>query len=63
MSEDKEPSNKSVAVAVIAIARFLASTNPTMCAHLNNTLDGAEKSGLSSPDLAFLRMIIHSLSA
>ena len=60
--EKRPPSTTAVAVAVVALARFLAATNPALGAFLAGTLDSAAKAGLSPTDLELLKTLVESFS-
>lgn len=46
------------AVAIVAIARFVAASNPTLTSHLIASLAQAEAAGLKESDLELLRTVI-----
>ena len=50
-----------LAVAVVALARFLGATNPDLTPYLGRALASAEAVGVAQVDLQLLRTIIASL--
>ena len=50
-----------VAVAIVAIARFLATEHSHFPAYLSSAFEGAKASGLGSADLALLQTICQSI--
>ena len=54
-------SDRSLAVALITLARYLADRDPSLSAYLNASLDHARASSLTEQDLAALRLVIGSI--
>lgn len=54
-------SDRSLAVALITITRYLADKDPSLTAYLQASLDHARASSLSEEDLATLKLIINAI--
>lgn len=66
MIDEQDPSSavsqKGLAVAVITIARYLASQQPNFGLFLRAASDHAAAAGLAPADLAFLELLITSVT-
>ena len=60
MNEADNLTAQSLAVAVVAISKSLATLVPSFSKNLTQTLSSAEKAGLADKDLALLRMMVAS---
>lgn len=54
-------SERSLAVALITMARFIAGANPDFSRYLSGSLDNAIVAGLTEGDLAALRLVIKAI--
>ena len=54
-------SDRSLAVALITLTRYLADKDPGLGAYLRSSLRHAEASKLSDDDLAALRLVIGAI--
>ncbi len=54
-------SDRSLAVVLITMARYLAEKEPALSAYLRSSLSHAEASNLSDGDLAALRLVIGAI--
>ena len=61
--EKQAPSEKTLAVALVAVSKSMAAASPVFRQNLSASLKNAEVAGVSSVDLQLLRLLVKSALA